>query len=74
MGMDKAALAAAMAIKIEGVYGVKAPAGQQGNRHWFIEQLAKAIADAVVEHIQANAKCAGVDVPQGNTHSNVGIT
>jgi hypothetical protein len=73
MAMNKAALAAAMAIKIEGVYGVKAPAGQQGNRYWFIEQLAKAIADAVVEHIQANAKCNGTDLPQGNTHDNVGI-
>ncbi len=74
MGMNKAALAAAMAVKMEAVYGVRAPAGQQGNRHWFIEQLAKAIADAVVEHIQANAKCSGTDVPNGDSHDNVGIT
>ena len=38
----------------------------------FATKMATAIANAVVDEIQANAKCNGLD-SNGDSHSNVGI-
>jgi len=44
-----------------------------GNSFSFAQKMAEAIANAVVDEIQANARCSGTDNPSGDTHNNVGI-
>ena len=39
----------------------------------FTSKYAEAVANAVVDEIQANARCSGTDLPMGDSHDNVRI-
>lgn len=73
MAMNTNTLKGALLNRFKAIWGQRPPADQARNQYWFMEQLAAAIAEEVVNHIKNNAKCQGTDVPQGNTHDNVGI-
>lgn len=72
MAMNSSALAAALLARFKTAWRDDEPANQAQDEDYFLTTLATAIAEEVVSHIQANAKCSGTD-SHGDTHDLVGI-
>lgn len=72
MAMNSSTLASAIAVRLKALYRNDTPVDQVQDNDYFLNNLAKVIAEEVVDHIVSNAKCLGVD-SGGDSHDAVGI-
>lgn len=72
MAMNKATLSASITSRLRSIYSIDIADIDLNNDNYFIEQLGKIIAEEVIDHIVANARCNGID-SDGDTHDGVGI-
>lgn len=72
MAMSSSRLQAALFARFKPLWRNEAASGNDWNEDWWLDQLAKVIAEEVITEITGNAKCNGTD-SGGDSHPNVGI-
>jgi len=73
MAMNASTLSTALFNRLKGLWRGGSPANKVRDPDYFLKELCNAIAEEMVEHIQTNAKCSGLD-SGSDSHDNVGIT